>query len=311
MFDFLGRERAQIELYGKLPLAKDYLRVGCGEGAGRELREWLDQGFGSARDAASQPVLPEPLRFFGQAEGSPLQGWLWPSSDEGGKRSFPFAVFVERRKKALVQDLELGLERSETLWRELESVREDGARALDGARFLESVRGRELALHELKPRAHARADLDDWLAALWPGELLDGLRSVLEDLRELARSGRSGPWRLPLARALPVVDQVLAWILALRELEALERAELPTLFLPASAGLFSGPALGPAWVVASNAPLASDQVAWLLAPQTGQPLGERDMWRASESDSRPRADADQASSLRDSMRGILASLRAR
>jgi hypothetical protein len=95
-FNFLGRgnENAALQLYGKLPLAKDYLRIGCGDGAGRDLREWLDRTFGTGRD---QLVLHEPLRFIGQGEKEPLQGILWPSSDAGGLRLFPFTLFVERR----------------------------------------------------------------------------------------------------------------------------------------------------------------------------------------------------------------------
>ena len=34
MFSFLRKESVALQLYGKLPLAKDYLRIGCGQGAG-------------------------------------------------------------------------------------------------------------------------------------------------------------------------------------------------------------------------------------------------------------------------------------
>ena len=40
-FDRFRRESPQLQLYGKLPLAKDYLRVGASKGAGLDLRDWL------------------------------------------------------------------------------------------------------------------------------------------------------------------------------------------------------------------------------------------------------------------------------
>src|SRR5262245_31500865 len=106
MFSFLRSETAGVELYGKLPLAKDYLRVGCGEGSGLALREWLDRAFSGAADSVHPPQLAYPMRFVtGDALGAPLSGCAWPSSDAGGLRKFPFALFVERKRKPLVEDL--------------------------------------------------------------------------------------------------------------------------------------------------------------------------------------------------------------
>ena len=43
MLSRFRKEVASVELYGKLPIAKDYLRIGCGEGAGLAFRDFLDQ----------------------------------------------------------------------------------------------------------------------------------------------------------------------------------------------------------------------------------------------------------------------------
>src|SRR5688572_21114116 len=297
MFSF-GRERAQIELYGKLPLAKDYLRVGCADGAGRELREWLDRAFGSARDAASQPVLGEPLRFLGQASDAPLQGCLWPSTDEGGKRSFPFALFVQRHRKPLVADLGDGLPVAEALWRELEALRDSAAQGPDGAHFLDALRGREIDLEDLRPRVRLRADFEDWLASLWPADLQEGLASELRELRALARDARGGPWRLPLARELPLLDQVLAWTSALLEFGGLTKDRPPTLFFPAAATALGASTREPAFLVASSAPLSNEQVAWLLPASAERVLGERDLSRGQRASERePRGDPEGGRSL--------------
>jgi len=307
---FRGRERPQLQLYGKLPLAKDYLRAGCGDGSGRELREWLDQAFGSARDVASQPVLGEPLRFLGQASDEPLQGCLWPSSDEGGKRSFPFALCIERRRRALLEDLDEGLPRAGAIWRELETLREGAELAGDGARFLDAFRGRELDLQSIEPRAVGRADYGAWLDALWPFEREAGLARALAKVRDLAREPRGGPWRVPLARALPLLDQVHAWLFALTELGALSKDSVPTLFLPSAAGLLGPSTFEPAFAVIAPEPLSGDQVAWLLPAHADQLLGERDLGRGIAASEREQAaDPERAAPLKDSLRAVLASVR--
>ena len=311
MFGFRSKESPSLELYGKLPLAKDYLRVGCGEGSGRELREWMDRAFGSARNPASQPVLREPLRFLGQTHDEPLQGCLWPSSDEGGKRSFPFALFVERRRKPLLSDLEAGLARADRLWLELEALRDSAALSTDGASFLEPLRGRELEVHALEPRAVRCASWEDWLAALWPNEQHEGLNRVLAQIRVLAREDRGGPWRLPLARALPLLDQVLAWNAVLVELGAHSKDRLTTMFFPASAGPPGRSLLEPAFAVLSSSPLSSDAVAGLL-PQGEERLGPRDLSGSIEPHERePSGEREATAPLRHSLRGVLASVRAR
>jgi hypothetical protein len=312
MFSFFGRERPQLQLYGKLPLAKDYLRVGCGDGSSRKLREWLDQAFGSARDVASQPVLGEPLRFLGQASDEPLQGCLWPSSDEGGKRTFPFALCVERKRRALLADLDEGLPHAEGIWRELETLREGAELAGDGARFLDAFRGRELDLQSIEPRTPGRANWGDWLDALWPVEREAGLSRALEQIRDLARASLGGPWRLPLARALPLRDQVLAWLFALTELGALPKGSVPTLFLPSGAGLLGVSTREPAFAVFAADPVSSEQVGWLLPANPDTVLGARDLSRGiMASEREPDADGERAPPLKDSLRAMLASVRAR
>jgi hypothetical protein len=263
-FSFLGmgQESSPLQLYGKLPLAKDYLRIGCGDGSAREMREWLDRTFGTARSATEQLVLGEPLRFLGQGDKEPLQGCLWPSSDAGGLRQFPFTVFVVRRRKALLADLEAGLAEAEGVWRTLEETRERCLSIEDGRAMLDEHRGREVEVSSSANVASEPADLDSWVGALWPEQGLDGLNALFARLAELARNRHLGPYRMPLVRELPLRDQVVAWTSLLASLGALESDEIPTLFFP-SPSLVPPP--DPACLLVSRKALADDQVAWLTA----------------------------------------------
>ena len=72
MLNRFRKEIAPIELYGKLPIAKDYLRIGGGTGAGIALRDWLDQGFSSRVERGAVPTLAWPGRFLiGGFSGEP------------------------------------------------------------------------------------------------------------------------------------------------------------------------------------------------------------------------------------------------
>lgn len=269
----LGHESPALQLYGKLPVAKDYLRIGCGEGSARDLREWLDRTFGATRGADDELELAEPLRFLGQGTKDPLQGCLWPSADAGEQRKFPFTVLVERRAKSLLADLERGnLAQAEGLWRELAETRERCLAAQDGQQLLAAQRGREMELASIEEAAGAAADFDAWVAALWPEEQ-DGLSELFQRLQALVRDRYAGPFRLPLVRDLPLRDQVIAWTRVLRALGALAGDELPTLFFPAPQLVTSSLS---ASLVISARPLGDDAVVWLTTAGGDRSLGPAD-----------------------------------
>ncbi len=310
-FSFLGRsESPAVQLYGKLPIAKDYLRVGCGEGAARDLREWLDRTFGSARSDDDELRLSEPLRFLGQGAREPLQGCLWPSSDAGEHRSFPFTVFVERREKALQADLAAGnLSEAEAVWRVLDETRERCLGASDGQELLGAERGRELEVGAYERIGGAPADLDAWLDALFGDARLDGLHELFARLDELARARHAGPWRLPLVRDLPARDQVIGWVVVLRGVGALAPDGVPTLFFPPRP-LVAGAGTGT--LVVAREPLDDARVAWLTRAAGEGALGPGDFSRADD-DARGSGAAPPEGSvwLRDALRDALASWRGR
>lgn len=309
MFNFLHKEAPLIQLYGKLPLAKDYLRVGCSEGAGREVRDWLDRGFSSAVDAAALPVFPWPMRFIAGAQDSaPLVGCAWPSSDAGGLRKFPFFLFVERRRRALLDELEPGLERAEAWWRKLEGVASARHNYSDGQSFLTALRSVSIEAAKIEPAPVARIALETWLEALWPGRGAEGLSELLGELDGLARIRFSGPLRLPLVSDLPLSTQVHAWLRTLTELKLLLRIELPTLFFP----LAEVEGDEPAYLLVLRSELQPRDVSWLTSCRGRPDSREGDLCdgvakRAGSSSSAH----DSLPALSDSLRGALASFRAR
>lgn len=305
----LGHESPPLQLYGKLPIAKDYLRIGCAEGSGRELREWLDRTFGTAR-AGEELELDESWNFLGQGSQSPLQGCLWPSADAGEHRKFPFTVFVERRAKALLADLERGsLAQAESVWHELAETRERCLAASDGARLLEQNRGREIELDAIDEVPGAAAEFDAWVNALWPDERLDGLFELLARVEELARERYAGPYRLPLVRDLPQRDQVVGWTAILRALGALPEDEIPTLFFPPRQLVASS---APASLVISRAPLADDAVVWLTTASGDGSLGPADFSQRHDAELDSESSPPEAQTpLRESLREALASFRTR
>ncbi len=275
-----SRETQSLQLYGKLPIAKDYLRIGCGDGAARDWREWLDRTFGTVREGEAPLVLREALRFvIGGKE--PVQGALWASTDAGGHRAFPFTLLVVRRSKALIADLQAGLGEAEGVWRSLAEIFAECQTYADGRDLLERQRGRDVQVAPKGAVSASGADYDTWVEALWSEEGVGGLNSVFEGVATLARDGYLGPYRLPLVRELPIRDQVLAWTSVLQELAALGPEPLPTLFFPPRTLVSS---FEMASLVVSGRPLSEDQVPWLTTGYGTPVLGPGDFCSEYEGD---------------------------
>ncbi|HTF90220.1 MAG TPA: hypothetical protein VK843_17525 [Planctomycetota bacterium] len=240
MFSFLGKESCTIQIYGKLPLAKDYLRIGAGSGSGQALRDWLDRAFSQGANAKTALSLPWPAALIvGESWGQPLIAAAWPSGDAGNLRPFPFTAFIERKKKPVIEDLVHGLPVASPIFDWLAEAYAARDANSDGASFLAAMRKREIAVDGLVPFEAERIDFDNWIAALWPEQGKDGLFECLRGLEALRRATYRGPLRLPLVGNLPVRAQVAAWYRLLVEMNLVGRDALPTLFFPL-------PATGPA-----------------------------------------------------------------
>tara|TARA_R110002126_G_scaffold6119_3_gene32191 strand:- start:13996 stop:14922 length:927 start_codon:yes stop_codon:yes gene_type:complete len=307
MFSAFKKERPTLQLYGKLPLAKDYLRVGAGKGNGQVLRDWMDQAYSTNADRGELPAFPWPVRFLiGIPGADPIQGVGWSSTDAGGHRPFPFAIFVERKKKALLAECRAGFESNAPVWTELEEKRGIIENVDNGEEFLVRMRGREIEV-DLTPRPDPALDLGAWTSALWPEEGQNGLVNVLSDVaRETTGSVRS-PIRLPLATGMPAEPQVHAWWRALVALKALGD-DVPTVFFPA--GQPTGDE--PSHVTFFRQAMRPGDAHWVSSSRRHHGLGPTDHGPAQPLQAEGNVTrSESASTLADSMKGALATARAR
>lgn len=308
MFSFFAKGPEPLQLYGKLPIAKDYLRIGAAEGAGLALRDWMDRAFSPSAGAANAPGLAGALAFaLGDSAAPPLLGIIRPSSDTGGLRPFPFALFVEHRRKALLQDLESGAGQSLALWQELERAVAEHSQHRDAQSFLTEMRGRSLDVERIAPARAEAIDFAAWRNALNAAPDKDFLSELLATLRGLGRQAYDGPIRLPLVHGMPSVAQTQAWWIALRECALVRRDAPPTVFLPAPSVAAGSMA---AFAVFFRKPPTPEQAPWLRAPESNQALAAGDLSPARVCTAPAQPAPEQAPPLADSLRALLLSQRA-
>lgn len=269
LFGFGKPKPSPVELYGKLPIAKDYLRVGGGAGGGLALRSWMDATYSTGNVDRSADRFPWPMRFVLGAErdGDPVLGSLWNSTDAGGERAFPFAIFAECSAKQVRQSIGEGLERLIDIWQDCESLyylHEDSG---DGESFLARARGRTTMPDE-DPAAQTPFPLAIWAASLWPADGLGGLENVFREIQGLARQDYDGGVRVPLIVDISMPAQVAAWLVVLERAGLLEERRPPTVFFPQGVP----PAGEPAFLTVFRRPLTTADRIWLASakdPQSG------------------------------------------
>lgn len=250
-----GPERPPLQAYGKLPLAKDYLRVAASEGSARRLRDWLDRGFGGAGPAGG----PEGPQRFLIGGDEPLQGLLWPSHDAGGLRRFPFALFVARRARTLRGELERRAAACVAWWERLEQIHGGAGSFTDEAQLLAAWRA--LRVEAAEPAANVAAGGEPArLDAIGPGLEGAGLADALASASRAA--ARREPWRLPLAADQPLTEQSLAWLALLAARGLLDVRRSFAAFIPAEG------AATPALLVRADFPDEATAAA-LRAPAAG------------------------------------------
>lgn len=278
MFGFLRRESPALQLYGKLPLAKDYLRLGFGDGAGLALRDWLDATFSGNAAGQTAPALPGSLRFLiGDAWGGCLQGLMYPSSDAGGLRPFPFVLAVERARRAMVADMARSLAACAAAWNELDTRFRQSAALADGRSLLNACRGVELAIADLPVVPPTAVALEPWLSALWPESGRKGLEADLERLANVRAA--EDPLRLPLAAGCSQRQQVLAWLEILARLGKIDPQGCPTIFFPGATASEEGELdddAAPRFLTVFRAAARKADGNW-LGTATSDPLGPGDL----------------------------------
>jgi len=211
--------------FGKLPVYKDFISAGLTDDAAREFRDWLSDGFSklwSARDdcrSAEIPLHAFLLRL--PASRKMAAGALWGSTDQGGLRKFPFALFTilpAAKPAASVLTALDYLPVFESRAREIRRKYDAGGSLADvyqelrGARIAVPVRKEEqirmrlaeaLAHRRVGPLARALFERDS--EARWSA-LLSGLDAAAR--RPVAGAAA---FRVPLAEETPPLDQLKLW----------------------------------------------------------------------------------------------------
>ena len=307
MFDRFRKKSAALQLYGKLPIAKDYLRVGASTGPALALREWLDHSYSSQASTSGRGSLGWPMRFLlGAVQGDPLMGTLWPSTDLGGNRPFPFAAFIEQRRRSLAQAEEESFLRLPIQFQALEASYKDHASFGDGQEFLTAMRSVEVSLQAPLSPAPTRVEWNTWVRTIWPTIGQDGLVNTLLDLRALSQDRQ--PIRLPMVQGVEEISQLHAWWSALIAIGLIGGEEVPTCFWPAPG--YSGDQ--PRFCTFMFTPLGNESAAWLAPADTHLSLGPGDFalnrpCALGQSGPTP----ENVPSLADSIRGPLATVRSR
>jgi type VI secretion system ImpM family protein len=268
--------RYPFQAYGKLPIYKDFISVGLTDPAAREFRQWIDRGYSYrwAENEAYRDTLIPPHGFLLRLPESRacVAGILWGSSDEGGLRKFPFAVFLSFPSGQPAGDLFAALHYLAALERQCGEIREGYAAGASLSAFYKAYRGAEFEC-ALPTREQANRELKSALAALTVSELAESLfgAAALERWPALAfevegamsRADSAGAIRLPLSGALPRSREIGFWLRWL-ERPAAARKRSP-------AGLLYTAGRGPGRAAFFFRDLQSEDFLLLHPSERGQP----------------------------------------
>lgn len=233
-----------LSAYGKLPAARDFVWHNCPDGSRRAFRAWLDSA-GPLLSAI--PGWSRLLFKFRPMPGeAPLLGVVWPSSDAGGLRPFPFALFSEGDRRiwqgaSLERELGPAWQACEQACLGLRSKRDEP----EMARLLEELdSGQDAAGPAVLSEPDAR--LSEWVTDVY-GKDTEHFVLGLWRWRQLIEQGRADSSKtaflLPLSRRFALSAQVGSWTHVCqaagwrsdREVLVLERQDLAACLLTTAA----------------------------------------------------------------------------
>lgn len=256
LFSFLQGSKPELQLYGKLPIAKDYLRIGLGDGGGVAWRAWLDRCFSTDLERGQPRRLQWPVGYLlGVEKGDPLVGCMWNSTDAGGHRHFPFTLSVHRKRQPLALSLGADITRVLGTWARLQEVRRLALSCANGEELMGELRGKQVPEDVPYHAPQRNVGLPAWCDQLWPTEGRAGLKAAYEQLCA-ARSATHAPdLRLSLVLGMGWDQQVQAWISMLASSGWLEASNLPNILVQYTG---RGQGDGPAAMYVSIRPVATD-----------------------------------------------------
>jgi hypothetical protein len=215
--------RLGVNAYGKLPIYKDFISCGMTDPPAREFRVWIDKGFSHrwSNDEACVGAEIPPSSFLVRLPDSRgyAAGSLWGSSDEGGLRKFPFALFLSFPKDHAASDPLAAVEYLSDLERRASELRFTFGPGASLSSFYQTYRGTEIEV-PVRPRSEVAKELKSELSDFSIAEFADSLfgdastgawPELLASAGSLADS--AGALRVPLSGRLPRAREVEFWLL--------------------------------------------------------------------------------------------------
>lgn len=215
--------------FGKLPVYKDFISAGLTDDVSREFRDWLSNGFSrhwSSRDDCRSAEIPLHAFLLRLPESRKMAvGAVWGSTDQGGLRKFPFALFTilpagKPAASALtaLDYLPVFESRAREIRRKYDAAGSLAAvyQELRGARIEIPVRKDEQIRLRLS-EALARSRVGPLATALFGDDAATQWAALLSGLDAAARSPTAGAaaFRLPLADEPSPLHQLKLWIVRL------------------------------------------------------------------------------------------------
>jgi type VI secretion system ImpM family protein len=215
--------------FGKLPVYKDFISAGLTDDVSREFRDWLSNGFSrhwSARDDCRSAEIPLHAFLFRLPQSRKMAvGALWGSTDQGGLRKFPFALFTilpagkpATSVLAALDYLPVFEKRAREIRRKYDAAGSLAAvyQELRGARIEIPVRKEEQIRLRLS-EALARSRIGHLATALFGDDAATQWAALLSGLDTAARSPTAGAaaFRLPLADEAVPLHQLQLWTIRL------------------------------------------------------------------------------------------------
>jgi type VI secretion system ImpM family protein len=234
--------------FGKLPVYKDFISAGLTDDVSREFRDWLSNGFSrhwSTRDEFRSAEIPLHAFLIRLPESRKMAaGALWGSTDQGGLRKFPFALFTILPAGKAAASVLTALDYLPVFESRAREIRRKYDAAGTLAAVYQELRGAKIEI-PVRPQKLIRLRLADALARKRVGPLATALfgddaetqwAELLSGLDTAARRPTAGAaaFRLPLADGPPPVDQLKLW--AFRFMQASPSGAVPAGVLYRTAG---------------------------------------------------------------------------
>jgi type VI secretion system ImpM family protein len=218
--------------FGKLPVYKDFISAGLTDDVAREFRDWLSNGFSrhwSSRDDCRSTEIPLHAFLVRLPESRKMAaGALWGSTDQGGLRKFPFALFTILPAGKPVASVLTALDYLPVFESRAREIRRKYDAAGSLAAVYQELRGARIEI-PVRAEEHIRARLAEALGRSRVGPLATALfgndaraqwAALLSGLDAAARRPGAGAaaFRVPLEVETAPLDQMKLWTVRLMRL---------------------------------------------------------------------------------------------